>query len=99
MTMKIKKPSKSFKEMFEQARKSPDYHKQYAILEFTEAVIRIMKEKKITFKKLSQKTNVQAYYLKKMMEGHEGYFTLDFMVKIAMALGCRLEIKLEDNNK
>jgi len=85
---------KTFKDLFEQARKRDEYWIAYTKLEFTEELRRLMGKKKETKASLAKKLGKSPAYITKIFRGNAN-FTLESMVRLVRAIGGRLKIELE----
>ncbi|MGD9676270.1 MAG: helix-turn-helix domain-containing protein [Candidatus Bipolaricaulia bacterium] len=85
--------TRSFREMFEEAEKHPDFHKELAILEFTEELWRVMQEKGVTGTELGRRIGSSQAYISRVLNGGAN-FTLGSMTKLAMGLGMELKLHL-----
>jgi len=84
---------RTFKELLEGARRDPEYHKELAILEFTEEVTRVMQEQGVSRTELGRRIGSSQAYISRMLNGGAN-FTLATMTKVAMALGMELKVHL-----
>lgn len=89
----MNKTAQSFKKLFEKSRKRLEYFVHGAVISFTEAVIKRMAELKISKSGLAEKLKCKPPYITKALGGGTN-FTLESMVKIALALDAELEIGL-----
>lgn len=76
------------------ARNSHAYHAESASLEFTENLLRRMDEVKISRSELAAKIGVKPAYITKILRGDTN-FTLETMVKLALALDCQFHCHLK----
>lgn len=90
----MNKTAQSFKKLFERSRKRLEYFVHGAVISFTEAVIKRMAELKISKSGLAEKLKCKPPYITKALAGGTN-FTLESMVKIALALDAELEIDLK----
>ena len=86
----------SFEQLYAQAYAQDDYWASAAILEFTESIARLMKQKKISKSKLAQILGTSPAYVTKMLRGDTN-FTMSSMVKCARALDSKLHIHVASN--
>ncbi|MEQ8966186.1 MAG: helix-turn-helix transcriptional regulator [Azospirillaceae bacterium] len=84
---------KSFAEMFAEAEASPAYHVEGVVLAFTDGVQRRMAAQGVSRAELARRLGTSQAYVTKLFNGSAN-FTVETMVKIAMALGTDLEIGL-----
>jgi len=84
---------KTFKELFEEAERHPEYHKERAILEYTEEMCRVMQEQGVTRTELGRRIGSSQAYVSRVLNGGAN-FTLATMTKLAMALGMELRMHL-----
>lgn len=82
-----------FKELFAKARKRFSYYLEGAKLSFTEAVVSRMSELSVSKSHLAKKIGCKPSYVTKVLRGSTN-FTLESMVKIALALDSEIEIAL-----
>jgi hypothetical protein len=82
----------TFRGLYEEAEKSLDYHVEGAILEFTEALCRIMERDAVTRAELARRLDTSPAYVTKILRGTSN-FTLESMVRVAWALGCEVKIQ------
>jgi len=88
------KPAKTFKKLFEAARKRLAYHVEGVILEFTEEVASRMEAQGISNAELADRLNASPAYVTKVLRGTTN-FTLETMVKIARALDADVRVHLQ----
>jgi transcriptional regulator with XRE-family HTH domain len=86
--------SNEFKEMMERARQSLTFHVEDAIMEFTEDMVTEMEKQDVNRSELARRIDSSPAYVTKILRGSTN-FTLESMVKIARALGCRYRCHLE----
>lgn len=84
---------RSFKELFDEAASHPEFHKELAILEFTEELSRVMREQGVTVTELGRRIGASQAYISRVLNGGAN-FTLGTMTKLAMALGKELKMHL-----
>lgn len=84
---------RSFKELFDQARKHPEFYKELAILEFTEELYRIIEEQGVSHTELGQRIGSSQAYISRVLNGGAN-FTLASMTKLSAALGMELRMHL-----
>jgi len=85
--------TRSFKELFEEAESHPDFHKELAILEFTEELSRVMRDMDVSGTELGRRIGSSQAYISRVLNGGAN-FTLGSMTKLAMALGMELKMHL-----
>ena len=83
----------SFKHLFDEARRDPDFYKELAILEFTEELYRIMQEKEVSHTELGRRISSSQAYVSRVLNGGAN-FTLATMTKLGAALGMELRMHL-----
>ena len=71
----------------------PDFHKELAILEFTEELWRVMQEQSVSGTELGGRIGSSQAYISRVLNGGAN-FTLATMTKLAMGLGMELKIHL-----
>jgi transcriptional regulator with XRE-family HTH domain len=81
--------------LFKEAETHPDYWMGIPVLEFTEDLCRIMKEKKVSRAELARRIGSSRAYITKLLGGGAN-FTLLTMVKLAMALDGAVHIHISD---
>lgn len=89
---------KTFRELFESMKDTPEYLREELILNFTEAVAIRMEDLGITNSELAERIGVSKRVVLGIKRGetNPSYATL---VKIAGALGCRVKIVLTPRDK
>lgn len=90
----MEKKLKSFKELAEAARKSTAYFVQGTILDFTEDIVSRMETQNMSKGELAEKLKTSPAYVTKILGG-ENNFTLETMVKVAVAVDAELRIHLQ----
>ncbi len=85
---------KSYKELFEEARKSPEYWTEHAVLDYTTALWAQMQEKQVTQAELARSADIAPSMLSRVLNGTHNV-TMRTMVRLAHALGMRVRISLE----
>jgi transcriptional regulator with XRE-family HTH domain len=83
----------SFKDHFAEAEKHPGFHKELAILEFTEELNRVMQEQGVSGTELGRRIGSSQAYISRVLNGGAN-FTLGTMTKLAMGLGMELKMHL-----
>ena len=84
----------SFAELFAEAQKSLTYHVEGAVLEFTDDMLAQMEAEGISRSELARRMGTSPAYITKILRGSTN-FTLESMVKVAMALNCKFHCGLE----
>jgi transcriptional regulator with XRE-family HTH domain len=84
-----------FENMLEQYQGDFEYRLEYKILETTENICRIMKEKNITRSKLAELLKVSKPAVSKILDGNSN-FTLKKLLSLADTLDQDLEIRFKD---
>lgn len=87
----------TFKELFDRARKSDAYWVEKAILEFTDDIYAEMKRQGKTYSDLARIIDTSPAYITKVFRGNAN-FTIQSMVKLARALGCRFHARAISEN-
>lgn len=85
--------SERFAELKVDARTSDTYWVEEAILDFTEEIARLLNEGNLTRKELAERLGTSKAYVTKILRGSAN-FTIESMVKIGRALGCKMQIEL-----
>ncbi|MEI6449812.1 MAG: helix-turn-helix transcriptional regulator [Actinomycetes bacterium] len=88
---------RSFKHIFDEAERHPEFHKELAILEFTEELWRVMQEKGVSGTELGRRIGSSQAYISRVLNGGAN-FTLGTMTKLAMGLGMELKMHLAPSN-
>jgi len=86
---------KKYRRMFEEALSSPEAWMDGPIVEFTEDLCRLMKEKNLSRADLAKKIGTSRAYITKLLGGNAN-FTLATMVKLAFALDGAVHIHIAD---
>jgi transcriptional regulator with XRE-family HTH domain len=84
-----------YAELIRAATGSANYWTQSAMREFVVAIIDRMEKRDISKAKLAQSMGVSPAYVSKAMRGNVN-FTLESMVKFALATGGRVRIQIDD---
>jgi len=84
----------SFEEMFSQAEARPEYWAERARLEFTREVLSKMHCDNVSRTELASRLDVQPGMVTRLLGGRNN-FEIATMVRIALALNCRLRTHLE----
>lgn len=83
----------SYAQMLKEAQESLEYWTEAAILDFTEDLARIMKEKGMTRTQLAKSIGTSQAYVTKVLRGNVN-FTLASMTKLARALDCVVRVHI-----
>lgn len=83
----------AYKDFIRDAESSNEYWIETAISDFTEEVVRIMKEKNISRTSLAERLDASPAYVTKVLRGNAN-FTLSTMTKLARAVGMVVRIHL-----
>ena len=83
----------TFKQMFAEARRMPEYWEEGAILAFTEALYIAMEEQGVTRAELARRRGTSQAYITRVLGGRAD-FKLKTVSKLALALGRQLEVGL-----
>lgn len=86
-----------YRRMFEEALSSPEAWMDSPIVEFTEDLCRLMKEKGISRAELAKKIGTSRAYVTKLLGGNAN-FTLATMVKLAFALDGAVHVHIADKH-
>lgn len=84
---------RSFRELFEGARQHEDYWTEGIVLEFTEEISRLMKERNISSKVLAERIGRSPAYVTKVLRGNAN-LTIGTMVMLARALEAEVRLCL-----
>ena len=84
---------RSMRELWEEAERDPNFHKELAILEFTEELWRVMQEQGVSGTELGRRIGNSQAYISRVLNGGAN-FTLATMTKLAMGLGMELKMHL-----
>src|SRR3954452_17305088 len=84
-----------YAKLFKEAETHVDYWLATPVIEFTEDLDRLMKEKKVSRAELARRIGSSRAYITKLMSGGAN-FTLQTMVKLAMALDGAVHIHISD---
>jgi plasmid maintenance system antidote protein VapI len=84
-----------YRQMFNDARSSVDYWLEGPIVDFTEDICRLMKEKNVSKAELARRLGTSRAYVTKLLGGNAN-FTLGTMVKVAMVLGGSVRVHVAD---
>jgi len=83
----------SFRQLFDDARRMPEFWEEGAITAFTEALWAAMAEQDITRTDLARRLGTSQAYVTRVLSGNAN-FTLKTMTKLAFALGMQLDVGL-----
>ena len=84
---------RSMRELWDEVERHPDFHKEVAILEFTEELWRVMHEQGVSGTELGRRIGSSQAYISRVLNGGAN-FTLGSMTKLAMGLGVDLRLHL-----
>jgi plasmid maintenance system antidote protein VapI len=84
-----------YRQMFSDARSSVDYWLEGPIVDFTEDICRLMKEKNVSKAELARRLGTSRAYVTKLLGGNAN-FTLGTMVKVAMVLDGAVRVHVAD---
>jgi transcriptional regulator with XRE-family HTH domain len=84
---------KSFKELFDQAKKRDTYWVSSLILDFTEGLHKMMEANGVSRSELAQRLGVSPAYITKVLRGNVN-FTLDSMVRLVRAAGGEVSLQV-----
>lgn len=87
----------NFDKLVEQARQHADYWVSGIAVVFAVNVNLLMQEKGIGRSELADRTGLSSQYITKMLRG-DANLTLDAMVKIAMVVDAKVDIRLARND-
>jgi len=88
---------KKYKDFIRKAEESPDYWADLFTLELTEDLWKIMKERKIGQKKLSNLLGTSEGYISRVLNGDEN-LSIKSISKLSLALGCAPHIHIAAKN-
>lgn len=86
-----------YAEMLQDAEKSVDFWYDIAVTDFSQELHARMRELNVSAAELARRMGTSKAYVSQLLDG--GNFTLQTMVKIAMALGAVVRIHLEGNEE
>jgi transcriptional regulator with XRE-family HTH domain len=86
--------AKLWRQMIEEAEKSVAYWAEGPIVQFTEDICGLMEEQGITRAELARRLGTSRAYITKIMGGNAS-FSLNMMVKVAMAVGGEVRLRVE----
>ena len=84
---------KSFKELFDQAKRRDTYWVSSLILDFTEGLHKMMEANGVSRSELARRLEVSPAYITKVLRGNVN-FTLDSMVRLARAAGGEVSLQV-----
>lgn len=82
---------KTFKALFEDARRRDTYHVEEAILQFTSDLHQLMKDRRLNKAELARILGKSPAYITKVFRG-DANFTIESMVKLTRALSGQIHI-------
>ncbi|MDW7709792.1 MAG: helix-turn-helix domain-containing protein [Deferrisomatales bacterium] len=85
--------TKSFREIFNEARQGDAYWEERAVLDFTEEIYERMEALGLTKSELAERLGTSPAYVTKILGG-EANFTLRTMARLAHALGAGLSVQM-----
>mgnify|MGYP001489719806 CR=1 FL=1 len=83
-----------FKGLFAEAEKSLAYWVEGAVLDFTSDMLKAMETQGVSRSELARRIDASPAYITKILRGSTN-FTLESMVKVAMALDCEFKPHLQ----
>ena len=83
-----------FKSLFAEAEKSLAYWVEGAVLDFTSDMLKAMETQGVSRSELARRIDASPAYVTKILRGSTN-FTLESMVKVAMALDCEFKPHLK----
>jgi transcriptional regulator with XRE-family HTH domain len=92
---KLEKNLEKYQRMFDEALASPEAWEDGPVVEFTEDLCRLMKEKNVSRADLAKKIGTSRAYVTKLLGGNAN-FTLATMVKLAFALDGAVHVHIAD---
>jgi plasmid maintenance system antidote protein VapI len=90
--------ARSFSDLYREAERHQDYWVAGVILEFTESVVREMARQRLTRTVLAERLGATPAYVTKILRGRVN-FTLATMVRLSLALGTDLQIRLRGGSR
>lgn len=84
----------SFESLFAEAEKHPEYWVEGAILEFTDEVLRAIRDAGLSRSDFAEKLGQSRPQVSRLLSGRNN-FTLRTMVEVSRALDCRLRLHLQ----
>ena len=84
----------SFSDLIQNARSRDDYWVEDATLQFTMQLYRLMQEQGISKTELASRIQVSQPYVTRVLKGRDN-LTIATMVKLARAMGAKLQISLQ----
>jgi len=85
--------ARSFKQLFAEAERMPEFWEEGAILDFSEALYVAMEDQGVTRAELARRLGTSQAYITRVLSGNAN-FTLKTMSKLALALGMQLDVGL-----
>lgn len=95
---KINKMNGNFQELLKQIKSSDSYEIEVVRDSISEQIFSIMQAQRITKAELARKLKTSAPYITKLLQGN-GNFTIETLVRIARALGCKFRPSLVPVNQ
>ena len=83
-----------FSSLFKWVKTQDTYWTELAIIQFTEEIVRYMKQDKVNRVQLAKRLKTKPSYITKLLSG-ENNFTIETMTKIALALDTELQLHLK----
>lgn len=93
--MNLEQNLERYRRFLEEAKASTDYWHEFAVIQFTEDLCRLMEEKKVSRAELARRIGTSRAYITKLLGG-DANFTLMTMVKLAMALDGAVHVHIAD---
>ena len=84
-----------YRKMLEEAETSVDYWAGIPVIQFTEDLCRLMREKNVSRAELARRIGSSRAYITRLLGG-DANFTLATMVKLAMALDGAVHVHIAD---
>lgn len=95
LALNLKRNLERYAKLFEESETHVDYWMATPVIEFTEDLCRLMKEKKVSRAELARRIGSSRAYITRLLGGGAN-FTLHTMVKLAMALDGAVHIHISD---
>jgi plasmid maintenance system antidote protein VapI len=87
------KKKKTFENLYKEAERQDDYWIARRALDFTEGIVQVMTDMKVTRAELARSLGTSQAYITKLLRGDVN-FTLGTMVRLARALDAELRLSL-----
>ena len=88
---------KSYKDIYEELEKDPEYWKEGLILEFADLLwVEAFEVQKLSRKELAAKIGISTGYLTKILRGN-AHFDFTLLARISLALGKEIEFKFKEH--